>query len=158
MSAPEGVEPSTSTVTHQPPAQSEPFVGRPGIKGYFLDTKERFTTKDGWVGDYDFAWLCMPTLPFGKAAAVARNRRPPPFFSLNERLPLVLAIICGLQHALAMLAGLITPPIIFASALNLDGETQAYLISSSLIACGEFFATRYAVMLEADRSAFVQGS
>ncbi|KZT35706.1 Xanthine/uracil permease [Sistotremastrum suecicum HHB10207 ss-3] len=137
-STPEGVEPSTSTVTHQPTstAQPEPYATRPGFKGYITDVRERLTTKDGWVGDYDFAWLCMPTLPFGKAAAISRNRRPPPFFSLNERLPLVLALICGLQHALAMLAGLITPPIIFASALNLDGETQAYMISSSLIACG----------------------
>lgn len=143
-STPEGVEPSTSTVTHQPTstAQPEPYATRPGFKGYITDVRERLTTKDGWVGDYDFAWLCMPTLPFGKAAAISRNRRPPPFFSLNERLPLVLALICGLQHALAMLAGLITPPIIFASALNLDGETQAYMISSSLIACGEFACLR----------------
>ncbi|KAK7472744.1 hypothetical protein VKT23_000854 [Stygiomarasmius scandens] len=35
-----------------------------------------------------------------------------------------------------MLAGLITPPIIFASSLNLDSETSAYMISASLIACG----------------------
>ncbi|CAE7146460.1 unnamed protein product [Rhizoctonia solani] len=43
---------------------------------------------------------------------------------------------CGFQHSLAMLAGLITPPIIFSSALNLDGSTQAYMISASLIGCG----------------------
>ncbi|KAJ7219628.1 xanthine/uracil permease [Mycena rebaudengoi] len=35
-----------------------------------------------------------------------------------------------------MLAGLITPPIIFASALNLDSETSSYMISASLIGCG----------------------
>lgn len=51
-------------------------------------------------------------------------------------LPLVLAISSGFQHSLAMLAGLITPPIIFASALNLDSATSAYMISASLIGCG----------------------
>ena len=49
----------------------------------------------------------------------------------------LLAAASGLQHALAMLAGLITPPIIFASALSLDSATSAYMISASLIGCGE---------------------
>jgi xanthine/uracil permease len=61
----------------------------------------------------------------------------PPFYGLNDDLPLLLAITSGLQHSLAMLAGLITPPIIFASALNLDAETSSYMISASLIGCGE---------------------
>ncbi|TFY53225.1 hypothetical protein EVG20_g10213, partial [Dentipellis fragilis] len=58
------------------------------------------------------------------------------FYALDADLPLFLAMTSGLQHALAMLAGLITPPIIFASALSLDGETSAYMISASLIGCG----------------------
>ena len=61
----------------------------------------------------------------------------PPFYGLNDDLPLLLAITSGLQHSLAMLAGLITPPIIFASSLNLDAETTSYMISASLIGCGE---------------------
>jgi len=65
-----------------------------------------------------------------------QDRREPPFYALDAELPLVLAISSGLQHALAMLAGLITPPIIFASALNLDAETSSYMISASLIGCG----------------------
>src|ERR1700733_8147727 len=69
---------------------------------------------------------------------MARKRRPPPFYALDAELPLVLAIASGLQHALAMLAGLITPPIIFASTLNLDSKTSSYLISASLIGCGMF--------------------
>ncbi|TCD60059.1 hypothetical protein EIP91_010793 [Steccherinum ochraceum] len=64
------------------------------------------------------------------------RRRAPPFYALDSELPLILAMTCGLQHALAMLAGLITPPIIFASALSLDAETSAYMISASLIGCG----------------------
>ncbi|KAJ7216149.1 xanthine/uracil permease [Mycena rebaudengoi] len=65
-----------------------------------------------------------------------KTSHEPPFYALDAELPLVLAIANGLQHALAMLAGLITPPIIFASALNLDSETSSYMISASLIGCG----------------------
>ncbi|PPQ75313.1 hypothetical protein CVT26_015292 [Gymnopilus dilepis] len=93
--------------------------------------KRKFTTRDGWLGDYDYAWLCTPRLPFMK-----QRNRAPAFYALDADLPLILAISSGLQHALAMLAGLITPPIIFASALNLDGATSAYMISASLIGCG----------------------
>lgn len=67
----------------------------------------------------------------------------PPFYALDDELPLFLAITSGLQHALAMLAGLITPPIIFASTLNLDGPTSAYMISASLIGCGECLLVMY---------------
>ncbi|KAI0807753.1 xanthine/uracil permease [Fomes fomentarius] len=93
--------------------------------------KEKLTTRRGWLGDYDYAWLCLPSLPFYK-----RSKRPPPFYALDAELPLTLAIFTGFQHALAMLAGLITPPIIFASALSLDSATSAYMISASLIGCG----------------------
>jgi len=37
--------------------------------------------------------------------------RAAPFFGLNDRMPVILALILGFQHALAMLAGIITPPI-----------------------------------------------
>ncbi|EJT97062.1 xanthine/uracil permease [Dacryopinax primogenitus] len=102
------------------------------LRDKLVNLRQKLTTRHGWLGDYDFVWLCSPTLPFTQAA----RRKNPPFFPLHADLPLVLAIICGFQHALAMLAGLITPPIIFSSALNLSGELQAYMISASLIACG----------------------
>jgi xanthine/uracil permease len=41
-----------------------------------------------------------------------------------------------LQHALVMLAGLITLPITFASRLILDTQTSAYMVSVSLVGCG----------------------
>ncbi|KAF9792211.1 Xanthine/uracil permease [Thelephora terrestris] len=91
----------------------------------------KVTTRHGWIGDYDYRWLCTPSIPF------FRNRHvSPPFYGLDSEIPLLVAITCGLQHALAMLAGLITPPIIFASSLNLDPETSAYMVSASLIGCG----------------------
>ena len=92
----------------------------------------KVTTRHGWVGDYDYAWLCTPSIPFFR-----KHRVSPPFYALESEIPLLVAITCGLQHALAMLAGLITPPIIFASSLNLDPKTSAYMISASLIGCGK---------------------
>ncbi|CAE6478588.1 unnamed protein product [Rhizoctonia solani] len=118
-----------SYVNEQPTATTPPSTDRfRGIKRY----GKKFTTRDGWLGDYDFAWLCSPGLPWGKRKAT----RAPQFYALDADLPILLAMTCGFQHALAMLAGLITPPIIFSSALNLDGATQAYMISASLIGCG----------------------
>lgn len=82
----------------------------------------------------------MPVLPF--AAGQKRKINTPPFYALDADLPLFLAISSGLQHALAMLAGLITPPIIFASALNLDSAVSTYMISASLIGCGQYDSPR----------------
>ncbi|KAJ7054820.1 xanthine/uracil permease [Mycena amicta] len=115
-----------STATDQQPTPSP----RPSM---LERAKEKVTTRHGWLGDYDYAWLCTPTLPFGNLSSKSRQ---PPFYALHEEMPLILAISTGLQHALAMLAGLITPPIIFASALSLDARTSAYMISASLIGCG----------------------
>ncbi|KAF8602016.1 xanthine/uracil permease [Ceratobasidium sp. AG-I] len=118
-----------SYINEQPGATAPPSADRfGGIKRY----GKKFTTRDGWLGDYDFAWLCTPGLPFGKKKA----SRAPQFYALDADLPILLAITCGFQHALAMLAGLITPPIIFSSALNLGSDMQAYMISASLIGCG----------------------
>ncbi|KAG0245541.1 hypothetical protein BG011_002767, partial [Mortierella polycephala] len=44
-------------------------------------------TRTGWFGDYDYGFLCMPTLPGMRISKI------PPFFGLNDKLPLVLAII-----------------------------------------------------------------
>lgn len=47
-------------------------------------------------------------------------------------------ILLGFQHALAMLAGIITPPMLIAgqSGANLDPELTQYLLSASLIISG----------------------
>jgi NCS2 family nucleobase:cation symporter-2 len=52
----------------------------------------KFFTKDGWLGDYDYAFLCMPTIPcLGK-----KSSRQPPFFGLKTKLPVLLAIVMGM--------------------------------------------------------------
>lgn len=116
---------SVSSVTKQQPSP----VADPSPRFAFSDVRRKVTTKHGWLGDYDYGWLCLPSLPMGK-------RKQPPFYGLNDELPLVLAMASGLQHALAMLAGLITPPIVFASSLALDPKTSSYMISASLIGSG----------------------
>jgi uric acid-xanthine permease len=95
--------------------------------------KKTFFTKDGLVGDYDYAFLFRPNIPFLK-----RSRRAAPFFGLNEKMPVLLAMLLGFQHALAMLAGIITPPLILSGqgGVNLDISHQQYLVSTSLIVCG----------------------
>ena len=89
--------------------------------------------RDGLVGDYDYAFLFKPNLPF-----LRRAKRAAPFFGLNESMPVVLALILGFQHSLAMLAGIITPPIIIAGqgGVNLGSATTQYLVSTALIVCG----------------------
>lgn len=64
--------------------------------------------------------------------------RKAPFFGLNDRMPVLLALVLGFQHALSMLAGVITPPIIIAGqgGANLGDDASQYLVSTSLIVCG----------------------
>lgn len=90
-------------------------------------------SRDGLIGEYDYAFLFKPNLPFMK-----KERRAAPFFSLNESMPVFLALLLGFQHALSMLAGIITPPLILAGqgGANLSQELQQYLVSTSLIVCG----------------------
>ncbi|OCK77851.1 purine permease [Lepidopterella palustris CBS 459.81] len=73
----------------------------------------------------------MPNIPF-----IKKERRAAPFFGLNDKMPVFLALLLGFQHALSMLAGIITPPIILSSAANLPQDLQQYLVSTSLIVCG----------------------
>jgi uracil-xanthine permease len=95
--------------------------------------KRAFFTKDGLIGNYDYAFLFRPNLPFLK-----KPRRAAPFFGLYDKMPVVLAFLLGFQHALAMLAGIITPPLIMSGqgGVNLDVGHQQYLVSTSLIVCG----------------------
>jgi len=129
-----------SSVTKHPPAAIEtPGPGsRFDARHHARVVHRKVTTRKGWFGDYDYAWLCFPALPFSAGDRKPNRRKQPPFYGIDDELPLVLAMASGLQHALAMLAGLITPPIIFASTLALDAQTSAYMISASLIGCGKW--------------------
>ncbi|KAI9655450.1 MAG: hypothetical protein M1831_004867 [Alyxoria varia] len=98
-------------------------------KGFF----KAFTTREGLLGDYDYGFLFKPNLPF-----MRKERRIAPFFGLNDPLPVFLAALLGLQHALAMLAGIITPGLILSGpgGANLSQEDSQYIVSTALIVCG----------------------
>ncbi|KAK0749801.1 permease family-domain-containing protein [Schizothecium vesticola] len=95
--------------------------------------KKTFFTREGLLGTYDYAFLFRPNLPFMK-----KSDKAPPFFGLNDRMPVVLALLLGFQHALAMLAGVVTPPILLSgpSGVNLPAEMTQYLVSTALIVSG----------------------
>jgi NCS2 family nucleobase:cation symporter-2 len=91
----------------------------------------KFTTKDGLLGDYNYKYLFTPRLPFTK-----KTDSRQPFFGLNDEMPVVLGLMLGLQHSLAMLAGVITPPLIISYSVNATTDTQEYFVSASLIVSG----------------------
>ncbi len=57
------------------------------------------------------------------------------FFEKDEKLPLVVGLLMGLQHCFAMVGGLITPPyVVFKFALGFSDESYTqYAISATLI-------------------------
>ncbi|KAK9430818.1 permease family-domain-containing protein [Lipomyces doorenjongii] len=125
-----------STNTYDDQDHPELILGHPGHRSrssYLNRLKSTLLTKDGWLGDYDYAYLFTPKIPF-----LPRDRKPGPFFGLNDRMPIVLAFILGFQHSLAMLAGVVAPPLILSGSAgaNLDTDGQQYLVSASLMCCG----------------------
>ncbi|KAI0102676.1 purine permease [Nemania sp. FL0031] len=118
----------------QGPSQIVPQpVPRRSISDRVQGIKKTFLTRDGLLGDYDYAFLFRPNIPF-----LRKRRQASPFFGLNDKLPVFLALLLGFQHALAMLAGIITPPIILSGAtgVNLGTNLQQYLVSTALIVSG----------------------
>lgn len=104
-----------------------------GLSYYTKKIRRTFTTRDGLIGSYDYGYLFKPNLPFMRSANVT-----PPFFGLHDKMPVLLALILGFQHALAMLAGVVTPPLLLSgpSGANLPQESQQYLVSTALVVCG----------------------
>jgi NCS2 family nucleobase:cation symporter-2 len=92
----------------------------------------------GLVGDYNYGWLCLCNFlgPLIKP-------KPPPFLKKEEQLPLLVSLVMGLQHMLAMLGGIITPPKLITGdacfAWQKDQalcDNQQYLISCALMTSG----------------------
>ncbi len=57
-------------------------------------------------------------------------------YRLDDRLPLRIAFLVGIQHVLAMFVGVVSVPLLVAQALNLPVEEGAYLVSMGLLASG----------------------
>lgn len=97
------------------------------------------------VGSYDWKYLCTPEWPWCRGSKGARA--PPRFFGRDSWLGMLTATVMGLQHAMAMLAGLTTVPFLIGNNAvqnTVPGtpeydeaiDTQQYLISAGLIICG----------------------
>lgn len=88
-SAPGPVEAPVYEVRHKAEAEDLSYTAGslPTLQGIY----NTLFTKDGWLGDYDYGFLCMPTIPcLGR-----KNHRQPPFFGLKTKLPALLAIVMG---------------------------------------------------------------
>ncbi|KAL2068671.1 hypothetical protein VTL71DRAFT_15009 [Oculimacula yallundae] len=83
----------------------------------------------------DGAEMIMPNTSTRKSFQDKARRH---WKAFTTRLPIMLAVLLGLQHTLAMLAGVITAPIILAGAANLDLKDTQYPVSTSLIVSGIF--------------------
>jgi hypothetical protein len=81
---------------------------------------------------FDWAWLCTPRMPWSK------DKRLPAFYGINDKIPFPVAMVMGFQHALAMMGGIITPPILVSGAFyaRFTTEETQYLLSVGLICSG----------------------
>jgi hypothetical protein len=82
--------------------------------------------------NFDWGWLCMPRLPW------KTDTRIPAFYGIHDKIPISVALVMGFQHALAMMGGIITPPILVSGAFyaRFSSEETQYLLSVGLICSG----------------------
>ncbi|MBL4903130.1 MAG: purine permease [Desulfocapsa sp.] len=57
-------------------------------------------------------------------------------FGLEDRPPVHIAFFAAMQHMLASIVGIVTPPIIISNALGLDVSDASYIISMTLLISG----------------------
>eukprot|EP00217_Crustomastix_stigmatica_P001348 CAMPEP_0183818248 /NCGR_PEP_ID=MMETSP0803_2-20130417/61944_1 /TAXON_ID=195967 /ORGANISM="Crustomastix stigmata, Strain CCMP3273" /LENGTH=580 /DNA_ID=CAMNT_0026063137 /DNA_START=17 /DNA_END=1759 /DNA_ORIENTATION=- len=88
--------------------------------------------KKSWIGDYDYRALCTPMLPW------QNKERKLQFFPRDAEMAILPAALMGLQHAFAMVGGLITPPYVVMkfSVGFMDTDIQQYAIAAALIVSG----------------------
>lgn len=105
-----------------------------GWKKVWSEFKHTLTTRDGLFGSYDYAYLFTPDIwPVNRKY----KDHVPPFFYPDDKIPLLLILILGVQHALTMISGIITPILaVSRGAFYLDTKTTEYLISAGFIASG----------------------
>ncbi|KAJ9473856.1 Purine permease [Pseudozyma hubeiensis] len=110
-----------------PAAPSRSFIGKVkrGVRA--------LGTREAWLGHHNYAAMFTPTIPF----LCKPSTESLPFYSVNQRLPIFLALVLGLQHALAMVGGVVTPPLLIggSSGANLGQSDTQFLIASTLIWC-----------------------
>ncbi|KAF1925360.1 purine permease [Didymella exigua CBS 183.55] len=103
-------------------------------KNTFAELRYMLTTKDGWIGDYDYLYLVTPNIwPLNRRYKDYKT----PFYGLHDRVPLLLTLLLGLQHALCMIGSIVSPPLAIASgAFHFESEMTEYLVSTAFIITG----------------------
>ncbi|KAI1844892.1 hypothetical protein JX265_009515 [Neoarthrinium moseri] len=96
--------------------------------------KRYVTSKEGWVGDYDYLYLITPNIwPLNKKYKGYKA----PFYGLNDEVPILLTVVLGLQHALCMIGSIVSPPLAIAGgAFYFDSAMTQYLVSAAFITTG----------------------
>ncbi|KAN0099164.1 putative purine permease [Hyaloscypha variabilis] len=96
--------------------------------------KHYFTSREGWIGDYDYLYLITPNIwPLNRKY----KDYEAPFYGLNDEIPIFLTVLLGLQHALTMIGSIVSPPLAIAGgAFNFDAEITQYLVSAAFITTG----------------------
>lgn len=127
------------TVARSAPASSDEYIPPEEAKTgtwrlVWEEFKHTCTTRDGLIGDYDYAYLFTPNIwPFNKKY----KDHVPPFWYPDGKIPLLLILILGIQHALTMISGIVTPVLaISRGAFYLDTKTVEYLVSAAFITSG----------------------
>lgn len=93
----------------------------------------KFTTRQGWIGDYNYAHMFTPDIwPLNKKYKQYEH----PFFAVDEELPILLMLILGFQHAFTLIGSLIAVPLIFGSELYFTTAQTQHLITCTLITGG----------------------
>ncbi|KAF4309258.1 hypothetical protein GTA08_BOTSDO02108 [Botryosphaeria dothidea] len=135
MNTPEDPEKRLDGQAYEAYAPSSDGVGR--VEGYasrWQYLKQYFTSREGWIGDYDYLYLITPNIwPLNKKY----KDYEAPFYGLNDEVPILLTIVLGLQHALTMIGSIVSPVLAIAGgAFYLDTATTEYLVSASFITTG----------------------
>ncbi|KAH6699016.1 putative purine permease [Leptodontidium sp. MPI-SDFR-AT-0119] len=96
--------------------------------------KHYFTSREGWIGDYDYMYLITPNIwPLNRKY----KDYEAPFYGLNDEIPILLTLLLGLQHALTMIGSIVSPPLAIAGgAFNFDPTITQYLVSAAFITTG----------------------
>ncbi|QKX57779.1 uncharacterized protein TRUGW13939_04899 [Talaromyces rugulosus] len=124
MTIPAGAEPATPSLIESVPSKI--------TRWSYL--KDYFTSRNGWIGDYDYMYLITPNIwPLNKKY----KNFEAPFYGLNDEVPVFLTVILGLQHALTLVGSVVSPPLAIAGgAFYLDSVQTQYLVSTAFITTG----------------------
>ncbi|RDW73518.1 putative purine permease [Coleophoma cylindrospora] len=137
MEAPASVEsssPEKDAVQYASSLTNEDIGAVEGKPTGWAYWRHYFTSREGWLGDYDYLYLITPNIwPLNKRYADYEA----PFYGLDDEIPILLTLLLGLQHALTMIGSIVSPPLAIAGgAFYFDATVTQYLVSAAFITTG----------------------